>query len=131
MRWNWQDPAWPAFRFHPDRLAGREATFLRQSGVVIGAMRHFPDQESVPLVVDLISTEALKTSEIEGELLDRDSVQSSLRRQFGLQTDARRVRPAEQGISRMLSDLYQHATEPLDQATLFRWHTLLTQAAPT
>lgn len=127
MHWIWQDPAWPAFRFRPDRLAAREAMFLRQSGVVIGSMRHFPDHERLPLIIDLISTEALKTSEIEGELLDRDSVQASLLRQFGLQTDARRVPPAEQGISRMLSDLYQHTTEPLDQAALFRWHSLLTQ----
>jgi Fic family protein len=95
--------------------------YLRQSGVVVGTMRHFPDAERLPLVVDLISTEALKTSEIEGELLDRDSVQSSLRRQFGLQTDARRVQLAEQGISQMLSDLYQHSSDPVDHATLFRW----------
>lgn len=127
MRWNWQHPSWPAFRFQSGRLAHREATFLRQSGVLIGTLRHFPGQDRLPLVIDLISTEALKTSEIEGELLDRDSVQSSLRRQFGLHVDARRARPAEQGISLMLSDLYQHATDPLDQATLFRWHRLLTQ----
>src|SRR5688500_5450094 len=101
MPWNWQRPDWPEFRFRPELLAERERTFLRQSGVVVGTMKHFADEERLPLVIDLISTEALKTSEIEGELLDRDSVQASLRRQFGLQTDTRRVRPAEQGISRM------------------------------
>lgn len=127
MPWNWQNPDWPEFRFHPELLAEREATFLRQSGVVVGTMRHFADAERLPLVIDLISTEALKTSEIEGELLDRDSVQSSLRRQFGLQTDARRVQPAERGISQMLSDLYQHSPDPVDQAAVFRWHTWLVQ----
>jgi Fic family protein len=127
MPWNWQDPTWPRFRFRPDLTAAREATFLRQSGVVVGATRHLPDDEQIALVIELISTEALKTSAIEGELLDRDSVQSSLRRQFGLQTDARRIRPAEQGISRMLTDLYQHATSPLDHAMLFQWHSWLMQ----
>lgn len=127
MPWNWQSPDWPEFRFRRELLAEREATFLRQSGVVVGSMRHFADEERLPLVIDLISTEALKTSEIEGELLDRDSVQLSLRRQFGLQADARRIRPAEQGISRMLSDLYQRSQDPADHATLFRWHTWLVQ----
>ncbi len=127
MPWNWQNPDWPEFRFRPALLAEREAAFLRQSGVVVGTVRHFADDERLPLVIELISTEALKTSEIEGELLDRDSVQSSLRRQFGLQADARRVRPAEHGISQVLSDLYQQFGAPLDHATLFRWHTWLVQ----
>ncbi|HTE43419.1 MAG TPA: DUF4172 domain-containing protein, partial [Steroidobacteraceae bacterium] len=128
MTWNWQDSDWPNFRFSPDRLGEREAVFLRQSGVIVGTVRHLPDDDRLPLVVDLISTEALKTSEIEGELLDRDSVQSSLRRQFGLQTDARRVAPAEHGIAQMLTDLYRRSAEPLDEHTLFQWHTWLMQS---
>jgi Fic family protein len=108
-------------------MAERERVFLHQSGVVVGTMRHLADPERLPLVIDLISTEALKTSEIEGELLDRDSVQSSLRGQFGLEPEARRVQPRERGISQMLSDLYHQTAEPLDDATLFRWHTSLFQ----
>jgi Fic family protein len=127
MPWIWQQPDWPAFRFHPALLTAREAFFLRQGGVVVGSMRHFPDEERLPLIVELMSTEALKTSEIEGDILDRGSVQSSLRRQFGLHSDARRVPPAEQGISQVLTDLYRHFAEPLEHATLFRWHAWLTQ----
>lgn len=127
MTWNWQKPDWPHFRFHTDRLGQQEALFLRQSGVVVGTVRHLSDDERLLRVIDLISTEALKTSEIEGELLDRDSVQSSLRRQFGLHTDARRVRPAEQGIAQVLTDLYHRFAEPLDEQTLFQWHRWLMQ----
>jgi Fic family protein len=127
MMWNWQDPDWPNFRFQLELLAEREAAFLKQSGVIVGTVKHLPDDERLPLVVDLMSTEALKTSEIEGELLDRDSVQSSLRRQFGLQTDARRVAPAEQGIAQVLTDLYRQFAEPLDEQTLFQWHRWLMQ----
>ncbi len=101
--------------------------FLRQSGVVVGTVRHVPDVERLPLVIELISTEALKTSEIEGEILDRDSVQSSLRRQFGLHSDAPRSAPAEQGISELLADLYRRWGDPLDDGTLFQWHQWLMQ----
>jgi Fic family protein len=127
MRWNWQDPNWPNFRFHPTLLAERESLFLRQSGVVVGTVRHVQDEERLPLIIDLISTEALKTSEIEGEILDRDSVQSSLRRQFGLQSDRPYAAPAEQGISEMLADLYRRWGDPLRDATLFQWHQWLMQ----
>ena len=94
---------------------------------MVGTVRHLPDDERLPLVIDLISTEALKTSEIEGELLDRDSVQSSLRRQFGLQTDARRVPPAEQGIAQVLTDVYRRFADPLDEQALCQWHHWLMQ----
>ena len=122
MVWNWQLPDWPDFRFLRERLAERETAFLRQTGVVIGTLRHFADDQRLPLIIDLISTEAQKTSEIEGELLDRDSVQSSLRRQFGLQTGDTRTRPGEHGIAQMLSEVYQHSATPLDAETLRRWH---------
>jgi Fic family protein len=127
MRWNWQDPDWPRFRFRPSLLADREGLFLRQSGVVVGTVRHVPNEERLLLVIEHISTEALKTSEIEGEMLDRDSVQSSLRRQFGLQCESGRSAPAEQGISELLADLYRRWADPLDDATLFRWHGWLLQ----
>jgi Fic family protein len=127
MHWNWQDPDWPNFRFSPTLLTDQEGLFLRQSGVVVGTVRHVPDEQRLPLVVELISTEALKTSEIEGEMLDRDSVQSSLRRQFGLQGDTARSAPAEQGVAEMLGDLYRRWADPLDDATLFQWHKWLLQ----
>ncbi|MPZ47416.1 MAG: DUF4172 domain-containing protein [Betaproteobacteria bacterium] len=125
MRWNWQDPDWPRFRFQPEALAAREAAFLQRTGIVVGTVRHLPDHEHLQLVIELMSTEALKTSEIEGEILNRDSVQSSLRRQFGLQSDGRRVTPAEQGIAELLTDLYRSYAAPLVQDTMFAWHRLL------
>lgn len=127
MTWNWQNPDWPHFRFQQELLAAREALFLRQSGVVVGSVKHLGDDERLQLVIELISTEALKTSEIEGEILNRDSVQSSLRRQFGLQTEARKVEPAEQGIAEMLTLLYRSFAAPLTPDMLFEWHRLLMQ----
>jgi Fic family protein len=72
-----------------------------------------------------MSTEAVTTSEIEGEILDRVSVQSSIRKQLGLPTEERRVRPAEQGIAEMMVDLYRSFAEPLSEGMLFRWHRMV------
>jgi hypothetical protein len=54
-------------------------------------MKHLQLDDQHQLTVEAISGEAITTSEIEGEILDRASVQSSVRQQFGLDTDARRV----------------------------------------
>ncbi len=126
MVWNWQQDDWPLFRWDKGVLAQAEAQFLKQSGVLIGATKHFNEEDKNRLVVDLITGEALKTSEIEGEYLNRESVQSSILRNLGLAADHRRAPPAERGIADMMTDLYQHFDKPLSHTTLFNWHKMLT-----
>jgi Fic family protein len=125
MRWNWQQPGWTDFRFDKSRLDHQEAWFLHSAGVVLGMIKHLDAGATDQLRIELLSNEAVQTSAIEGEILDRDSVQSSLRRQFGLQADDRRATPAEQGIAEMMVDLFRTFDQPLEHATLHRWHQML------
>jgi Fic family protein len=96
MEWSRQQPDWPNFSLNALRPAKAKEHFLRESGVLVGSVKHLGPGEQEQLTVEAISTEAVTTSEIEGEILDRASVQSSIRRQLGLGTDKRRVGPAEQ-----------------------------------
>lgn len=102
-----------------------EWQFLLQSGELMGVFRHVRSNDQDALRIELISEEAVKTSEIEGEILNRDSVQSSLRHQFGLGPDAANIAPAERGIATMMVDLYEHFADPLADETMFAWHGLL------
>lgn len=126
MTWNWQQSDWPDFTWNRDRLAAAEKEFLLGSGVFLGAIKHLDDADRNHLTVEAMSTEALTTSEIEGEILDRASVQSSIQRQLGLATDKRKVGAAEQGISEMMIHLYKSFSDPLTDDTLFAWHGMLT-----
>jgi len=123
--WNWQQDDWPEFRYNSAKIDALEAEFLRQSGVFIGAVKHVSDDDRQQLTVELISDEALNTSEIEGEILNRDSLQSSIRRNFGLTTDNRKIPPAEQGIAQMMVELYRQFDTPLSDELLFHWHEML------
>jgi Fic family protein len=125
MTWNWQQPDWPNFQWDRTRLEAAETQFLVNGGVLLGTVRHLGNEDRDQLAIDSMSTEAVTTSEIEGEILDRSSVQSSIRRQLGLATDERRVRPAERGIAEMMVDLYKSYADPLTAETLFRWHEML------
>lgn len=125
MRWNWTQAGWPQFIYDDAQLKPLETRFLLSSGEVIGAVHHISDEERNLLRIELLSEEAVKTSEIEGEMLDRLSVQSSLRRQFGLDTDNRPIKPQERGIAEMMVDVYDSWSAPLDHETLFRWHGML------
>lgn len=125
MTWNWQQADWPYFSYDSNALEPLERDFLLRSGEFIGAFRHIGEADRNTLKIDLIGDEALKTSQIEGEFLNRDSVQSSLRRQFGLGHDGRPVPPAERGVSEMMVDLYRNFDTPLTHETLFDWHKML------
>ena len=125
MRWNWQRPDWPNFSYDSARLRKAEERFLVGGGVFAGSLRHLNESDREQLLIDAISSEALTTSEIEGEILDRASVQSSIRRQLGLSTENRRAKPTEQGIAEMMSDLYGSFSEGLSDEMLFRWHRML------
>src|ERR1035438_2808734 len=126
MNWNWQTPDWPNFKWDRSQMSAAEEQFLVGAGVVIGTAKHLGEDERNQLLVEVMSGEALTTSEIEGEILNRASVQSSIQRQLGLAADKRRATPAEQGIAEMMVDVYRSIAEPLSQDTLFAWHRMVT-----
>ncbi|MGH9732984.1 MAG: Fic family protein [Candidatus Acidiferrales bacterium] len=129
MMWNWQRSDWPNFRWDPARLETAEKQFLLGGGMYFGAVRHLGKEDRDRLTIEAMSTEAVTTSEIEGEILDRASVQSSLRKQLGIATDERRIRPAERGIAEMMVDLYRFSAEPLSEDMLTRWHRMVTSGS--
>jgi len=126
MTWNWQHKNWPNFIYDAAKLSEHESQFLHKAGIMHGSLKHIAEDDKEGLRVQLLSEEAYKTSEIEGEILNRDSLQSSIRRHFGLKTDNRRIPAAEQGIAEMLVDLYKTYDEPLGHQRLFTWHEMLT-----
>lgn len=126
MAWNWQHKNWPQFIFNEQDFAEYEIQFFEKAGVLSGSIQHIDKLNQELLKIELISNEAFKTSEIEGEFLNRDSLQSSIRKQFGLQTDQRRIEPAEQGIAEMMVHLFKSYKVPLSEKILRLWHKMLT-----
>lgn len=125
MKWNWEQSDWPNFRHDAQALSAFERGFLQQGGMLLGAFKHLNADDKAQITVDLMASEAITTSEIEGEILDRDSVQSSIKRQFGLPTDKATLPAAERGIAEMMGDLYQRFDQPLTHKRLHGWHRLL------
>lgn len=125
MPWNWQLPDWPRFSYDAGRLLPAELDCARKAGIVVGAGSQLAPGPLLELHIELMSREAGDSAAIEGELLDRNSVQSSIRRQLGLAVERGNTRPAEAGMAELMVDLYRHPQIPLDHETLFRWHRML------
>lgn len=125
MIWNWRQPDWPNFDWQPVRLRRAEDLFLLEGGTLAGAVKHLGAADREQVEVESMSVEAITTSEIEGEILDRASVQSSIRRQLGLATDGHVAAPKEEGIAGMMVDLHRSFVEPLSDEKLGEWHRLV------
>jgi Fic family protein len=66
----------------------------------------------------------MKTSEIEGEYLDRDSVQSSIKKKFGIKIEAK-SKVMEHGIAELMMDCFENFETALKQETLCKWHEMV------
>jgi len=90
-------------------------------------MRHLSKKDQGELRIEIICNEALKTSEIEGAYLDRDSLQSSICKEFGVGEKYLHgnIKPEEAGIAMMMKDLHTNFNSPLTNETLCAWHDML------
>ncbi|MEZ4819495.1 MAG: DUF4172 domain-containing protein [Bdellovibrionota bacterium] len=66
MKWNWQHKDWPNFRWDSPGLPELEAQFIQQAGILTGMSKHLHAEDLDTYVVEAMTSEALTTSEIEG-----------------------------------------------------------------
>lgn len=126
FKWNWQQKNWPNFTYDYASLEHLEHQWIQENGVVMGSFKHINENESTDLIIDILSEEALKTSQIEGEYLDRESIQESIKKNLGLRTNRKNLPLAEFGIAEMMVNLYRTFDQPLTHKGLYEWHRMLT-----
>jgi len=124
MNWNWQQQNWPEFTYDASAIQVQEDRFLIESAKLLGASSVMHEDEKSAFRIELLSEEALQSSRIEGELLNRDSVISSLLCQFGFAPEYsdHRANEKEKGIAALMVDNYQTFAQPLTHAMMFKWH---------
>ncbi|MEA2729666.1 MAG: hypothetical protein QOF70_4141 [Acetobacteraceae bacterium] len=117
---------WPQFRWSHGKLAARLAAVRHRQGRLIGRMEGLGFQLRAEAVLQSLTEEILKSNEIEGEVLDREQVRSSIARRLGMDIGglASSDRNVE-GVVEMILDATQNYTAPLTKARLFDWHAAL------
>jgi Fic family protein len=119
-------PIWPEFQWDQRGLAKQLAAVRHRQGRLIGRMQAlgFPLREEA--VLQTLTEDVLKSSEIEGEILDKDQVRSSIARRLGIEAAA--LPSADhnvEGVVEMMLDATQNYKEKLTQDRLFGWHASL------
>jgi Fic family protein len=106
--WNWLHQKRAQFTYDKEVLEYLELKFSKNTGLVLGAIKHIEGISKNNLLAERLGEEALKTSEIESEILNRESVQSSIKKNLGFANESRKISPVESSISEMMVDLYHH-----------------------
>jgi Fic family protein len=126
MTWNWQLENWPNFHFELELFAQFEQNYHEKSGLILGVLKYLQEEEIETIKIDILTQEAVSTSKIEGELILRDSVQSSIRKHLGLSTNSIKIPANAAGVAEMMVDVYLNFNQTLTHEILFNWHRMLT-----
>jgi Fic family protein len=125
MKWNWQLPSWPKFRFDPDIIVQMEKQFLLRIGESVAFFKSITPEDRKQFIIEILSQEGVESSKIEGEILDRESLQSSIKKHFGLKSSFKKGSIKEAGMAKLLCDIYETFSAPLSHEMLFKWHSML------
>ena len=117
---------WPRFRWNHEQLTQPLATARHRQGRLIGRMEALGFTLRAEAVLQSLTEEVIKSSEIEGEILDKDQVRSSIARRLGMDIGA--VTPADrhvEGVVEMMLDATRKYRAPLTPQRLYDWHAAL------
>ncbi len=117
---------WPQFKWNRERLSDPLADVRHKQGRLTGHMEALGFKLRQEAVLQTLTADVLKSSEIEGEVLDKAQVRSSIARHLGMDIGA--LKPADrhvEGIVEMMLDATRHYDQPLNEERLFAWHAAL------
>src|SRR5439155_11292265 len=117
---------WPRLYWDRERLAEPLAAVRHEQGRLSGRMEALGFNLRQEAVLETLTSDVLKTSEIEGEKLDPEQVRSSIARRLGM--DIGGLKPADrnvEGIVEMMLDATRRYDQPLTEERLFAWHASL------
>ncbi len=122
----YQQTKWPQFYWENDNFMASLSTVRNMQGKLLGKMESIGFALKSEAFLQTLTLDVLKSSEIEGEILEPDQVRSSIARHLamdvaGLVSSDKNV----DGVVEMLLDATQNYEEPLTKERLFNWHCSL------
>ena len=117
---------WPHFHWNTERLVEPLAEVRHRQGLLTGRMEALGFNLRQEAILQTLTADVIKSSEIEGEKLDAEQVRSSIARRLGMDIGA--LKPADrdvEGVVEMMLDATRHYDQPLTKERLFAWHAAL------
>ena len=123
----WEQPQWPDFVWNQRSIQTKLPPLITLQDRLKIKSEALPEEVDQNAQLDALLHNAIRTSEIEGEDLNVESVRSSIVHQLGLNRFglSPSSSPQTDGLIELLLDAIQNARQPLTLERLYQWHTLL------
>lgn len=122
----YQTKEWPNFTWENDKLLALLANVRHLQGRLLGRMESLGFKLKEEAVLSTLTLDVLKSTEIEGEVLNKDQVRSSIARKLGLEVSGLVDSPRNvDGVVEMMLDATQNYTQSITTERLFGWHAAL------
>ncbi|MCX8471901.1 MAG: DUF4172 domain-containing protein [Chitinophagaceae bacterium] len=126
MAYIWQLENWPNFYIDENKFAKDETTFRDLAGQSVGYLEGIPKSDKEESIITMLVKEAIKTSAIEGEMISKVDLISSIKKNMGIKTPSKIIKDKRsEGIAELLILSREEFTDNLSQAKLYQWHSLL------
>lgn len=122
----WQQKDWPHFMWDDTKLSFKLGRVRSLQGKLVGRMSALGFELKNNAMLDALTADITKSSEIEGEWLDAEQVRSSVARHLGIETEG--LPEADRyvdGVVQVMIDATQNYMQPLTAERLFNWHAAL------
>ena len=118
---------WPGFIWDSRALAPLLSEVRLRQGLLVGKMRGYGLASRWTAMLKVLTEETIKSSAIEGVVLDPENVRSSLARGLGLEVGGLKAHKDRyvDGVVEMMLDATQNFSKPLTKERLFDWHAQL------
>jgi Fic family protein len=126
MTYYHEKPEWPQYTWDSEKIAAPLAAVRHRQGLLIGRMEGLGFSLRNEAVLQTLTQDVMKSSEIEGEILDHMQVRSSIARRLGMDIGA--LTPTDrdvEGVVEMMLDATQNYEKLLVAERLFGWHAAL------
>jgi Fic family protein len=126
MLYNWQQKDWCVFHYDISVVEELLFTIAEETGHVSGLLVGLPEKIKTETIIQIMVSEALNTSAIEGEYLSRQDVMSSIKNNLGLNEQKESIKDKyAAGAGELMVAVRENFLEPLTEEMLFSWHRML------
>ncbi len=130
--YNWQHKEWPKFIYNIEVVGDCASQFMLVAGEATGVAQGLSEKEQTNALIRMMMEEALKTSAIEGELLNREDVRSSIENHLGLHKKPKSIKDKRaKAIAEVMLDVRNNYNKKLSESLIKHWHKLLFEDSKT
>lgn len=128
--YNWQFPDWATFTYDDSAIDSLVMDFALDTGELKGLVDSLPEDIQQDTIIQFMISEAIKTSEIEGEFFSRQDVMSSIKKHLGLSNIISNIRDKKSlGVASLMVEVRKSYEENLTESLIKNWHHTLMESS--